>query len=104
MKDETMNKIKRAIGKHPVLAGIATGGIIGGVWAAGYFMGRSDMHKDIAANTDKIIHKAYDIALDASYNAIKQQKPEIVDALDDVLITVPEAKINYYTGILKLKE
>lgn len=104
MKDETMIKLKRTIGRHPVLTGIATGGIIGGVWAAGYFMGRSDMHKDIAANTDKIIHKAYDIALDASYKAIKQQKPEIIDALDDVLIIVPEAKINYCTGVLKLKE
>lgn len=104
MKDETMIKLKRAIGKHPVLAGIATGGIIGGVWAAGYFIGRSDMHKDIAANTNQIIWSAYDAAIDATFETIRHEKPEAFEALKGITVKVPSARLDYCRGIFKLNE
>ena len=102
-----MKEFKKVCYDHPYLTGAVIGGVVGGIWYIGYRMGITDgknnYRKAIGLNVEKVIHNAYDIAEDAVMNAIKEQKPNAIDLIDDLDVVIPDTTVDLIKGTIKFK-
>ena len=89
----------------PTLAGAASIGfaIFG---AIKYGEGWDDAMQTVKTNSDPILHKAYDIGMDAMLDAIHENIPEaakLISEHEEFDVKVGEASVDFVKGILKLK-
>ena len=106
------NKIVKTLSKPKVLVSVLSGGILAvmGVvtykaYTTGFEAGEDHMYDTIKSNSEKLLHKAYDLGMDAYEAGLYEARPDLKETIENTEFTasVPVTTVNLIEGKLKIK-